>query len=229
VGTYAVTAVAQGAGYQLSGYPAGGWNLTIEQQACIEFIAMAVGGQGATSVALPAGWQPGDLAVVMLARNACGFGTPPVVCPPPVPTGFTSWGTASAGTGSSSFGSRLAYRVLQAGDTTVAITGTGWRSALVLVYRHATAGVAVPGSGTSATTTFPGLALQQTNGSSWVGAMAGTFNGLGAAAAPTGMVKRNTTGGIGGFDTNGGVASFASRSIPSSGAWNSFSFELKAQ
>jgi hypothetical protein len=51
---------------------------------------------------------------------------------------------------------------------------------------------------------------------------------MGVAAPPTGMVRRTTAGGIGGFDTNGGITSFASRTTPAtSQPWNAFSFELK--
>jgi hypothetical protein len=62
--------------------------------------------------------------------------------------------------------------------------------------------------------------------------MVTNFNGLRNATAPTGMVSRTLDGGgsttgPGGFDTNGGVTAFASRTIPAGAPWNAYSFELK--
>jgi hypothetical protein len=218
VGTYAVTAVAQGAGYQLSGYPVGGWSLTIVQQMCIEFVGTTAGPQAGTSVALPAGWEPGDLAVVVVMRNA-------TATPPTIPSGWTSAATTTGGSGTSQVSSRLLYRVLQPGDTGISWGATTFRAARMVVYRNASFGAVSQQGSTSTTLTFPALTLQVTNGSSWVGAMATNFNGIGATA-PTGMVNRGT--GAAAFDTDGGVAAFPSRTIsPVGQPWNSFSFELK--
>jgi hypothetical protein len=221
-GSYVVTAQAQ-PGYVLAGYPSGGWNLSIATYVPpppVEFVGLGVGAQAGQTIALPAAAQPGDLAVVMITRNATAL-------VPNLPSGYTGWAQTTGGSGTSQGTSRLCYRVLQAGDTQVASTQT-WRAALVMVYRNATPGVALGQGGTSLTVTFPGLALQQDNGTSWVGGAAWSFNGMGVAAPPTGMVRRTTAGGIGGFDTNGGITSFASRTTPAtSQPWNAFSFELK--
>ena len=106
-------------------------------------------------------------------------------------------------------------------------------SVVVMVYRNAAFGASDGRGGTSLTVTIPSLALLQANGSSWVGAMASTLTGMRDATAPDGMVPRTAGGGggagIGGFDTNGGVAAFPERTIPaSSQPWNAFSFELMA-
>jgi hypothetical protein len=235
--TYAVTATAR-AGYELTGYPVDGWSLTIAPVTCqppvqIEFVGRTLGPQATSSIALPAGWQAGDLAVLITMRNACGYGTPVVTCPPPIPTGFTTWGnTLTSGpvypNGTTGVSSRLSYRVLQAGDTGTVSTGS-YRWALVMVYRHAAPGVVGQLGGTTTTLTVPGLTLQQTNGSSWVGATVANFAGLSAATAPTGMVSRTSGGGNGpgGFDTNGGVTAWTSKTMTVGAPWNAFSFELK--
>ncbi len=189
----------------------------------VEFVGRTVGTQAATTITLPAGWQPGDLAIVMIMRNA-------TTITPSAPAGYTGWAQATGGSSTSQVISRLAYKILQAGDSSTISTGTSYRAALVMVYRHAAPGVAVGNGSTSTTLTIPGLALQVTNGSSWVGAMATSFNGNREAAVP-GMVNRTSgngsSNGPGGFDTDGGVTAFASRTISSGQPWNAYSFELK--
>ena len=151
-----------------------------------------------------------------------------------IPAGYTGWSQATGGAGTSQGTSRLCYRVLQAGDTGPSWGTVTFRSALLMVYRNATLGVALGNGGTILTVTFPGLTLQNNTGSSWVGGYAWSFHshegrrGSDRHGQPDVPGWRDGPRLPAGFDTNGGVTSFASRSIPAaSQPWNSFSFELK--
>jgi hypothetical protein len=73
----------------------------VADESTVTFVG-ATGGAGTQTVALPAGWQAGDLAVAFL------WGT---TSTPAAPTGWTSIATTSA-----TPRGRAVYRVLQAGD-----------------------------------------------------------------------------------------------------------------
>jgi len=234
VRSYVVTVQAQ-QGFALEN-DTSPWTLVVAKDAppkFVEFVGATVGTQASTTIALPSGWQAGDLAVMVVMKNACGAGSPPVTCPPTIPSGWTGMQSATySSTATNAVSSRLVYRVLLAGDTGTVSTGS-YRAAAVMVYRNAAVGaVGVQGSGTSTTLTVPGLTLQQTNGSSWVGSFVTNFNGLKNATAPAGMVSRTaaalgSTTGPGGFDTNGGVTAWSSTTMTVGAPWNAYSFELK--
>jgi hypothetical protein len=183
----------------------------------------------------PKGWQPGDLAVVMVMKNGNSGSVPATVPVFPTQSGWTrlTVGPTTVTSTGALVASGLFTKVLTATD--VAPTwSTGFRGAAMMVYRNAALGAVAPASGTTTTLTLPGLTLQQNNGTSWVGGFAACFNGMRNATAPTGMVNRTAGTGdglgvaVGGFDTNGGVAAWTSRTMTATSApWNAFSFELK--
>lgn len=68
-------------GYELAPPFTHPWTITIDPITCgIEFIGRT-GGEYGAALALPAGWQPGDLAVVFVTLNS--------QAQPPVPPGYT--------------------------------------------------------------------------------------------------------------------------------------------
>jgi hypothetical protein len=222
-GTYLVTAVAE-PGFQLLGYPPGGWTLVIGTDPCIEFIGVAGAATGGVNaVALPAGWQPGDIAIAMSVRWASLLG-------PTVPAGWTTLDglvTSNTTPDTSDQSSRIAYRILQAGDTTTGV----WANAhdtTVVVYRNVGSVGAISSASAVGTSplTLPGLTLQVANGSSWVAGMA-SFSG--GSFTISGVTVRRA-GSIAVADTNAGVSSWASHSAVTgglSGGKTGYSFELK--
>jgi hypothetical protein len=127
--------------------------------------------------------------------------------------------------------SRVAYRVLQAGDTTSGIWGAspnGVHGLIGVVYRNATIGQVAGATkqySTSAPIAFP--ALPSLVNGSWVAGLATP-----AGTTATGLFPRPVTaaplgaGSMTALDTDGGVPSWASH--PSqTGAQHAFSVELK--
>ena len=108
LGDYQVTAEAKD-NYVLEGYPDGGWPRTVAKQKCVEFVGRTVGTQAATSIALPADWQPGDLAVMLVMKNA-------TATQPTIPTGWTRPAQTTAGSTTSQVTSSLFVKTLAAGD-----------------------------------------------------------------------------------------------------------------
>jgi predicted ribosomally synthesized peptide with SipW-like signal peptide len=84
-----------------------------------------------TSVALPSGWQPGDLAIAMAWNASSNIRA--------IDSGFTAIGSQQMT--SNYVRSLTAYKVLASGDTQVAMSTTGtaavWQGVQVLIYRHA--------------------------------------------------------------------------------------------
>lgn len=127
----------------------------------------------ATSVALPPGWVPGDIAVVLQTWTS-GNGAPTT------PPGWTSI--------SGSSNCFCAYRLLQAGDTSTFSTSWAGRTT-VLIYRGQNVASpigALASYNTSSTTqSYPALTCQVTSGSSTV-IFVGTVNNGETLAAPSG-------------------------------------------
>jgi hypothetical protein len=184
---------------------------------------------GVTSASLPAGWQPGDLAVVFAFRDGS-------TTPPSLPAGWTNIINGGANTCSQ----RVGYRVLQAGDSTTG-TWTNATTVLCCVYRGQDTttpiGASAQQGASSATVTYPGLTLQRTNGTSWVFCGAGHRSiDTALETPPTGTVLRqnnvDTTDEGSTFDTNGGVTSWSAQSVAVGGTasgWRAVSVELLAQ
>jgi hypothetical protein len=234
-GIYQVTAAPQ-AGYALDGQTA--WSLTINPYAApkqIEFVGRTGGDLGGSALTLPAGWQPGDLAVAFVARNTGG-----ATSVPPLPAGWTSPAVGGTGYTSTTYpysAYRLMYRVLQPGDTTWTLT-MSYRAAGVMVYRNASFGAA---SGYASRSTaaipllIPALTLQ-TPGTSWVGGFGYMDNTVVRDKPPVSPLTVNRMNGavpgssmLGGWDTAGGVSTFPNTTIFSGyyTATAAASFELK--
>jgi hypothetical protein len=82
-------------------------------------------------------------------------------------------------------------------------------------------------SGTGTTVTFTGGTLTRTAGNSWVvGAMGDSTT---ACYPASGLTSEEATGLINGGDTEGGVASFSSKTCTGSGNWKSDTFEIFGQ
>jgi hypothetical protein len=234
-GPHTVVAAAQ-AGYALLGQTS--WNLTVNAYVPpqIQFVG-STGREYSGALTLPAGWQPGDLAVVFVTMNTA--------TQPPVPGGYTSLAAGNTtGTSSPHAGYRLSYRVLQAGDAGPNLVGS-YRSASMMVYRNARIGNAA-GYATKLTvspynmtilglTPSPGL---QQPGVSWVGtflyidntavrerALAGFTNRTAGTGFPVGTAPSN----VAGYDSNAAVSSFANiTGVPGTYAGAaSASFELR--
>ena len=143
-----------------------------------------VGGASAAaqSVGLPAGWRPGDLAVVLVWR-ASGQSSPLG------PKGYAAW---TAGSEYPSGRSEVFDRVLQPGDTAVSTVGASHIE--VVVYRHAAGGGsfrASSGSGASPWLTEP-IALHKDDGSASVlviGADTAASNARAVRFAPPGAQR----------------------------------------
>lgn len=166
---------------------------------------------GNTALALPAGTQPGDMAIVI------GGGYTPTL-----PNGYT------AVTGPP--GVSMSYRVLAASDTVVPVNGA--QSELVAVYRGvaaigtnvaSTAANGNPFGGNTTSLTCPALSLSKPDGTSWVACVA-----FSTGAPPGGMsmgfpgttVRTGTLPGLstGVSDTNKGVTAWTASLWPNDGA-----------
>ncbi len=175
-----------------------------------------------TVVDLPVGWAAGDIALLLLGRwnSAAGI---------TLPTGWTNIADF-ANNGASS---RLAYRVLQSGDTTWTV-GDSTDNA-VMVYRGQDVidpiGSIASAQGNSTSLNVPAL-THESNGWTVV---------LGFSVAD-GTLKNKTVTGLTnrlsgdfeaafytGADSNVGVPSYAGTTITvSTGAWHVYTIELKA-
>ncbi len=170
------------------------------------------------SIALPAGWLPGDYAVAYGLGVSFGTGNDP--------TSPGSWTDAYGFTSGYTYGSTNAsWHMLAAGDGSVTF-GTGVRHGMVAVYRGV-AGIGAKFVSNPGNNQFWGagpLALVKTDGSSWAvvfgGDGTGTFNVAGAygPTAFAGTVNRSSAFAdplTGLADTNGGVSSWSPPSYAS--------------
>jgi hypothetical protein len=214
----------------------------------IAFVGAASAGSTygfSNTAGLPAGWQPGDTAIVF-ATNAT-TATAPVV-----PAGWVALPGASASYGTQ-FGtavSRVGSRVLQAGDTGTGIW-TSTRDIAVVVYRNVgSVGPAVATGATFISTgaikyiTFPALAKSASSwnvGLGYLSISSGAYYYAKAITAPAGTVNRTAgnpaavSNRLAVIDSNAGVAGWTNQIVttgfinvaPLTGAMNGISLELR--
>lgn len=154
--------------------------LPLSAQAAITLIGQA--SASTTSATLPS-FNPNDVGILFAYRSSNNAA-------PTLPSGWTRIDSGGANTNSAI----IAYRVLQAGDTT---TGT-WTNAtevVVQVYRGLDTvdpiGGEAQGGASNATITYPAITMQVTNGTSWVLGFAGDRNiAASVGTAPSGMTIR---------------------------------------
>lgn len=167
---------------------------------------------GVNSATLPT-HQSGDLIIGFAYRDGS-------IVPPIIPSGV-GWNTISTAGGGSTNGSALVYQVASSSGTTTG-TFTNATSVVFLVYRGASPanpiGVSNSSTGTTASVTFPALALTDTGGTSWVVGFVGHRSvNTSLETPPTGMVNRapvvDATDEAAGHDTNGTVSSWSSTSV----------------
>lgn len=183
---------------------------------------------GANTVALPAGAQPGDLALVVAGRtNVNG---------PGIPGTWTDHGVVSGGSGGSAHGSRAGSKILTETDITNGDVGT-WTNAAevaVAVYRGALGVGDVSGQGAnSATITFP--ARSGLTSGSWQVAMA-THRSPGANVVSTRTVTNytNRSSGFSGtrtglWDSNAATSGIAQQTatVSTSSGNGGWTFEIE--
>ena len=185
-----------------------------------------VGAQGAaaTTVTIPA-HQVGDLILIFAYRD--GSNT--------VPTAPTAGGTVPTWTQiGSSGGNTNSSRFHHATATATNTTSGTWTNAtelICLVYRGATVGASVGGSGAATTTVnYPALSLQRADNTSWVVGVAGHRTATNVELAPGAMVNRASSGTeAAGHDTNATVTTWASTNVTvnASSAYRSWVVELR--
>lgn len=193
-------------------------------------ISYVGGAAGTTSATLPS-FQSGDVAITFAFRD--GSATNPTVA-----AGWTTLTNTADGTTCSI---SVGWRRLVTGDTT---TGT-WTSAsrvVVVVYRGCepfitpTGGV-VASAGTTNTVTYGTVTMTRGNGTSWVVGLVGhrSVDTTIDSASITGMTARTSgvdaTAEAAAWDTNGGVASWASTNQTITGTasgWQTYMVELLA-
>jgi hypothetical protein len=175
-------------------------------------ISYVGGASGTNSATLPS-FQPGDIALVFAFRD--GSTTNPTI-----PAGWTNITNAADGTTCSA---SVGWRRLIASDTT---TGT-WTNAtrvVVVVYRGCEpfitpVGGGVNSAGTTNTVSWGSAAvtMTRTNGTSWIVGLGGhrSIDTTIDSAAISGMTARfsgvDANAEVAAWDSNGGVASWASR------------------
>lgn len=185
-----------------------------------------IGAQGAAAatVTIPA-HQVGDLILIFAYRD--GSNTPPTTptAGGTVPT-WVSIGSTGANTNSSSL-----FRFTATATTTTSGTWTGATELICVVYRGATVGASIGGSGAATTTVnYPALTLQRTGNSSWVAAFAGHRTATNVDLAPGTMVNRAFAGTeAAGHDSNGTRTTWASTNVTvnASSAYRSWVVELR--
>lgn len=185
-----------------------------------------IGAQGAAAatVTIPA-HQVGDLILIFAYRDGSNTSPTTPTAGGTVPA-WVSIGSTGGNTNSSSF----AYFTATA-TTTTSGTWTNATELICLVYRGATIGASVGGSGTATTTVnYPALTLQRTNNSSWVAAVAGHRTATNVDLPPGTMVNRAFAGTeAAGHDSNATVTSWASTNVTvnASSAFRSWVVELR--
>lgn len=175
--------------------------------------------------------KAGDLLVAFAFNNASTT----------IPTLPSGWTQIAAPAGAGSCAILVAYKV--AATNTETVTGfTNASGLLVQVYHGVDAASPIGGvatnSGTSNTVAYPELAMGVTDGTSRVVCFGGRkATGTAFETAPAGTTLRsNVDGGggntfeVAGFDTAGGVASWASQNVAAGGStqqWFTCTLELK--
>ncbi len=185
----------------------------------------AVNGEAFTTMPVH---QAGDILIMFAHRDGS-------VVAPPVPAGWSTWGTGSGANGNSSVGG---YKIA---TSSTEVSGT-WASATNLVchvYRgqHVTSPIGgsadTGGSGTGIT--YPALTMTDTGGTSLVLGFAGhRENNVNLGKPPVGMVNRtvlSSTAKIAGHDTDSPVTSWPATLVPAGGTiagWRARTLELRA-
>lgn len=154
--------------------------------------------QNTTTLAIPA-HVAGDLLLMGAARATNGTIT--------VPAGWTLVAT-QANTGRYT----IAFRIATAPGTTSG-TWTGTNGLMVNIYRGASGigNASITWSSSGSTITWPARTLQVTNGSSWVAGIGYAGSTASGLTTPTGRTSRRGANFQSCWDTNGGVASYASQ------------------
>jgi hypothetical protein len=188
----------------------------------ISFVGAAAA--AAASVALPSGWQVGDLAVVFAHRD--GSTTSPSLA-----SGWTNIQAAGANTNSA----RSGYRVLQSGDTTTG-TWTNATSIIVVVLRghdpSSPIGAFTQTGAQSSSMAFNALTLQVGDGTSWVLLMGGHRTATDVhTTALSGTTNRSGSTNDICAHTAEDVASWAttSKTVNASSGWRTHSIEVRAE
>jgi len=191
----------------------------------ISFVGAA--SAAATSLTLPT-HQAGDLLLVFAYRSGA-------TTPPTVPTG---WTVVSQG-GNNNNAAVLAYQ-LAAGAGTASGTWANATHISTSAYRSS-AGVLALGAnasdgGSGDVLSYPGLTLQDADGSSWLAAFGGHRQATNVEVAPTGMTNRTSTATAGesaAHDTNSTATTWTTRTVtvaPSSGGtqgWRTAVLEIR--
>jgi len=184
-----------------------------------------VGAQGAagTTVTIPA-HQVGDMILIFAYRD--GSNTAPTT---PTAGGTVPTWTLISSAGASTNSANFRYAVATA-TTTTSGTWTNATETICLVYRG-TKLVGVNGANTSASTiiSYAGLALQRTDGSSWVVGCAGHRTATNVELAPTGMTNRISSGTeAAGHDTNGSSWTITRTvTVNANSGWRAVTVELR--
>jgi len=185
-----------------------------------------IGAQGAaaTTVTIPT-HQIGDLILIFAYRDGSNTAPTTPAAGGTVPT-WNLIGSSGGNTNSSNFRWATATAT-----TTTSGTWTNATELICLVYRKASIGLSVGGSGAATTTiNYPARTLNRTDGSSWVVGVAGHRTATNVEQAPGAMVNRASSGTeAAGHDTNGGVTTWASTNVTvnASSAYRSWVVELE--
>jgi hypothetical protein len=189
-----------------------------------------VGSATGTNTATLPSHAAGDLIIVGAFRD--GSATPPTV------PSSQNWLTRQS-TGSNTCSGVLVCKIAVSAAETVG-TFTNATSIVALVYRPAAGeflrlGASGTNGGASTSVNYPAITLEDGDGSSWVGGIAGhrSTNTTVGSTAPTGMTNigevNDATDELGFHDTNGGVSSWSSQNASvggTSSGWRSFVFEI---
>jgi Concanavalin A-like lectin/glucanases superfamily len=142
----------------------------------------------ASSVTLPVGWEVGDLAIAHAYRDG-GSNTSP--------TAADGWTDIATSNGVNLNSRRIAYRILESGDTTTGPNlGATQSQVIVLRGAHSTSpiGANSSGGGLTATPQLPALTVTDTSGTGWLIGFAGVrTDGTNSANAKdvSGMATRS--------------------------------------
>lgn len=198
--------------------------VNVEEQPPIQFIKAASGVATGTIEDL----NEGDLIIVFSYRDGSASA-------PPLPAGFTDIRSGTA----VSQGYRVGYKWATQGSNSLGSWGQA-TSIVAAAYRskpyfEMSIGNSTSATAVSTTVNYPAFTLQNTNGTSWITCM-GAHRAVNTSieTPPAGMVNRisvvDTTDEMALHDTNGGVETWASTSVPvggTSSGWMTAMVEIK--
>lgn len=184
---------------------------------------MAIGYVASSAVCVPGGttatFPAHSIGDMLVEANYSTTATPP-----PILSGWTQDATVSQ----ASISSILANMVAQATSgefgtwSDVSSSGAIWAGCTGI-------GAVASNSGTTANVIYPALALQKTDGTSWVARFSAGLAGSNWTLGIAGYTQRASSGSMAIFDSNGGVASNPTAdtvAINAAGAWNTWTVEL---